>query len=293
MGDKLNTIVGIDPGTTSAISVFSLEGRLVFVGSIRNAGLERIVQEIEKHGKPVVIACDVSPAPGIVIEIARKFNSRLFVPQKSLSVEEKQELARGSKYENVHEMDALASSLKFFSMMGNKLRWLEKELDEFDEKKKNEIMGYVMGGIGLRESVMLASGKAKGIEEKKEVNVKEAQAFPKRDKEYEEKIRELAMQNLELRKYAERLEEENGNLKEKLAANERSAWQRMRLDREILKRDIRIKVLEGRLKEIYERRKRFKVERQEEKKKQEKETEKKRKDLELEKMIDEYREKSK
>lgn len=111
MTERKRTIVGFDPGTTSAIAVLDLDRNVLLLKSMRNAGFDEIVEEVGSAGKPIVIACDVSPAPEVVRKLAASFDAYLSIPEMDMEVGEKTRLARAYAPEDNHQRDSLAAAL--------------------------------------------------------------------------------------------------------------------------------------------------------------------------------------
>ncbi len=111
MTERKRTIVGFDPGTTSAIAVLDLDRNVLLLKSMRNAGFDEIVGEVGSAGKPVVIACDVSPAPEVVRKLAASFDAYLSIPEMDMGVGEKALLAGAYAPEDNHQRDSLAAAL--------------------------------------------------------------------------------------------------------------------------------------------------------------------------------------
>ncbi|BAI60209.1 conserved hypothetical protein [Methanocella paludicola SANAE] len=120
-------IVGVDPGTTTAVAILDLNGRLVEVTSSRVSSIPDIIEHISEKGRPVVIATDVVPPPGAVEKIKRAFKAVLFTPNERIPVEEKVRLARPLGYSNDHERDALAAAVKAFNTYKNKFAQIDKK----------------------------------------------------------------------------------------------------------------------------------------------------------------------
>lgn len=118
MTERKRTIVGFDPGTTSAIAVLDLDRNILLLKSMRNAGFDEIVDEVISAGKPVVVACDVSPAPEMVRKLAASFDAHLSVPEMDMEVEEKTRLARAGEPEDNHQRDSLAAALGSAGRLG-------------------------------------------------------------------------------------------------------------------------------------------------------------------------------
>lgn len=73
-----------------------------------------IIKIITKFGQPVIISSDVNPAPKSIEKIAAILGSKLYYPEVSLSMREKEKLIRWYKVrpKNKHEIDALSACLK-------------------------------------------------------------------------------------------------------------------------------------------------------------------------------------
>ncbi|MFB6253581.1 MAG: DUF460 domain-containing protein, partial [Halobacteriaceae archaeon] len=104
-------IVGIDPGTTTAVALSDLDGNILDVWSSRMADTGEVIEWIIDHGRPVLIAADVTPMPETVEKIRRSFNAAGWTPQTDLPIDEKQHRTRQQAVENDHERDAMAAAL--------------------------------------------------------------------------------------------------------------------------------------------------------------------------------------
>ena len=106
-----HVVVGIDPGTTTAIAVADLDGEVLDVHSTRTADTAAVIEWVIERGRPVVVAADVTPMPEAVEKIRRSFEAAAWSPPTDLPVDEKQHRTRDYGYENDHERDALAATL--------------------------------------------------------------------------------------------------------------------------------------------------------------------------------------
>ncbi len=104
-------IVGIDPGTTTAVAVVSLDGRVLDVHSTRTADTAAIIEWLIERGRPSIVAADVTPMPETVEKFRRSFDAAGWAPPKDIPVDEKLHRTREVAYENDHERDALAAAL--------------------------------------------------------------------------------------------------------------------------------------------------------------------------------------
>ena len=104
-------VVGVDPGTTTGLGLVGLDGRVLDVWSSRTADTAEVVEWIIEHGRPVVVAADVTPIPKTVEKIRRSFNAARWIPDADLPVDEKLHRTRDASYDNDHERDALSAAL--------------------------------------------------------------------------------------------------------------------------------------------------------------------------------------
>jgi predicted RNase H-like nuclease (RuvC/YqgF family) len=106
-----HVLVGIDPGTTTAVAIIGLDGTVLDVLSTRTADTAAVIEWIIERGRPVVVAADVEPIPSTVEKIRRSFSAAGWIPERDLPVDEKQHRTREAGYDNDHERDALAAAL--------------------------------------------------------------------------------------------------------------------------------------------------------------------------------------
>jgi len=105
-----HVIVGIDPGTTTAVAVLGLEGEVLDVLSTRTADMAAVIEWIVERGRPLLVAADVTPMPETVEKIRRSFDAAGWVPDRDLPVDVKQHRTREVGYDNDHERDAIAAA---------------------------------------------------------------------------------------------------------------------------------------------------------------------------------------
>ncbi|WP_297480030.1 DUF460 domain-containing protein, partial [Thermococcus sp.] len=160
--ERKSIIVGIDPGITVGIAVIDLNGNIIALHSERNMPVGEIFRFISEIGHPVIVATDVSPAPGFVEKIARSFKANLFVPRESLRVDEKNELLRnlGIKVEDDHQRDALAAAYKAYLRLKPKLEHVEAKLREAGlSKRADEVKALVIQGYNLGEAMQRVTAR--------------------------------------------------------------------------------------------------------------------------------------
>jgi len=101
----------VDPGTTTGLAAIDLCGNVVDTYSAKDLSLSQIINRITSLGKPLVVACDVMPAPRLARKLASTLKCRLFEPVSDMKVRDKIEIIAGhGEPANWHEKDALAAA---------------------------------------------------------------------------------------------------------------------------------------------------------------------------------------
>lgn len=106
-----HVVVGVDPGTTTAVALVDLDGHVLDTWSTRTPESGAVTEWIIERGRPVVVAADVTPMPERVENIRRSFDAAGWTPPSDLPIDEKLHRTRDAAYENDHERDALAAAL--------------------------------------------------------------------------------------------------------------------------------------------------------------------------------------
>ena len=135
-----HVVVGIDPGTTTAVAILGLDGDPLDVLSTRTADTAEVIERIIERGRPVIVAADVTPMPGTVEKIRRSFDAAGWEPDRDLPVDEKLHRTREHGYDNDHERDALAAAL--FAH--------DDHLDQFDRVRSKVPPGMDAGEVIAR-----------------------------------------------------------------------------------------------------------------------------------------------
>jgi predicted RNase H-like nuclease (RuvC/YqgF family) len=137
-------IVGIDPGTTTAIAAIDLDGNLLYVNSSRQTSMADIVESLYRVGKPLIIASDVHDMPYSVEKIRRAFNAVAYTPKTDMSVESKIEITSTFSHTNDHERDALSAALDAYRQVRNKFQNVVKRVPpghDLDEVRAGVVRG--------------------------------------------------------------------------------------------------------------------------------------------------------
>jgi predicted RNase H-like nuclease (RuvC/YqgF family) len=147
-------IVGIDPGTTTAVAALDLDGNLLHLASSRQMKMGDVVESLYRVGKPLVIASDVQEMPHSVEKIRRAFSAVAYTPKQDVSVETKVDLTSSFQYGNDHERDALSAALDAYRQYRHKFQNLLKRIPpghDIDEVRAGVIRGQsldqVIGGM--------------------------------------------------------------------------------------------------------------------------------------------------
>ncbi|MFP4045575.1 MAG: DUF460 domain-containing protein [Candidatus Aenigmatarchaeota archaeon] len=203
-------ILGYDPGTTIGLAFVSLKGKVLGVVSKKHAGMDETINLIMEKGTPVLIATDKEKLPSTLEQLASNFKATVFSPEEDLSIEKKNELAEGHETENLHERDALAAALYAYYDHQNKLRKIDKRMDDLNlPNLAPRIKELVLRGEvkNISDAVDRALEPEKGEDEEGE----EERMMPEED--LEERIDKFRQSLLKERKDKEKLKEHNERLK--------------------------------------------------------------------------------
>jgi predicted RNase H-like nuclease (RuvC/YqgF family) len=147
-----HVIVGIDPGTTTAVAVLDLDGKLLDVLSTRTADTAAVIEWIIERGRPMLVAADVTPMPETVEKFRRSFDAAGWTPTTDLPIDGKQHRTREEGYDNDHQRDAMAAALYAFDdhedQFGRISRKVPPNLD------RGEVIARVVSGEESVEAVL-------------------------------------------------------------------------------------------------------------------------------------------
>lgn len=106
-------IIGVDPGTTTAVAVLTLDGELLAHRSAKEFDQSAVTSFIVGNGHPLILATDVSPAPTFVQKLASAFGAELFVPPDDMSHDAKEQLLNEDEQSfDSHTRDGIAAARK-------------------------------------------------------------------------------------------------------------------------------------------------------------------------------------
>jgi len=150
-------ILGVDPGTTAAYCILSLDGRVHALRSRKGLTRADMIREVYEKGIPVMIASDVPQVPHFVEKIASTVNARIYTPRKPIPVSEKQELAReysdDVRVRNAHERDALTAAVFAYRSIQSKLQQIDRMIREEQlHIDRNHLKALVVKGTSINEA---------------------------------------------------------------------------------------------------------------------------------------------
>jgi len=118
-------IAGVDPGNTSAVAAYDLDGNVCLLTSSRDFPPRDIIKKLVNEGKTVVVSCDTEKMPSTVAKVASSLGARKFTPEEDLERSKKKRL--GKEGSNSHEIDALASASYAFNSMKKNIDKINRE----------------------------------------------------------------------------------------------------------------------------------------------------------------------
>lgn len=128
-------IVGMDPGTTTAVAIFGLDGALLTITSRRGFARAALRKLILEQGSPVVIASDVSPLPKAVGKAVASFSALPMLPEQPLGWRDKKRILEAfckdqvpaaRPWRNVHERDALIAGFRAWKRLRPRLQKIDQ-----------------------------------------------------------------------------------------------------------------------------------------------------------------------
>lgn len=242
-------IAGIDPGATVGIAILDLSGKRLAACSILGGGVAEAVREIERHGTPSIVSCDVFPAPEAVQKIASYFSCRLFCPPREIREEEKRKIAHGLGLQDNHSRDAYCAAILAFRACANKMRQIDS-LAGLSQQEKDRLKHLLLKGYRLKDAfaVLSASGEERVAPAPEEALAGKARLAHKLSPEgLQERVSALARENANLRLLSERLEAEKAQLQERLRLLENGVRESFLRDSEMRKLRFHLQQSLGRL----------------------------------------------
>ena len=236
-------IVGIDPGTTTAAAVISLDGRVLDVFSSRTVDTAAVIEWLIERGRPLIVAADVTPMPETVERFRRSFEATGWTPPSDIPIDEKLHRCRDHEFENDHERDAMAAALYAYDDHADQFeRIAAKTPPQFD---REEVIAHVVaGGASVEAALRALSDDEEESEENTEHEPRELTSEERRIKELEVQVERLQSHTDELETTLEAREETIAEYERELSDARREERQAARERREISQRNREINRLE-------------------------------------------------
>jgi predicted RNase H-like nuclease (RuvC/YqgF family) len=239
-------IVGIDPGTTTAVAAVDLDGNLVHLSSGRERSMAEIVEALYQVGKPLVVASDVSAMPFSVERVRRAFSAVPYTPREDRTGEEKMAITEGFSYGNLHERDALSAALDAYRSYRKKFQSIGKRVPPgFD-------LSRVKAGIIRGQSIEQILGELSPARPPAGEKPPEPVVAGKQDERVmvlDGMVKRLRGLLAELQEEVRAKENEIARYRERLDRERSKVQLRLRRDAEITKRDAIIEDLKHRFRQ--------------------------------------------
>lgn len=129
-------IVGIDPGSTSAVAALNLDKELVLLESDKEFPSEDIILKLIQKGHTVLVGCDTESMPSLADDVASSLGARKFSPEEDISKRKKKSL--GSEGDNSHEKDAIAAAIHAYNQHQRQIKKINEEAGE-NKRKRTEL----------------------------------------------------------------------------------------------------------------------------------------------------------
>ncbi|QKQ98163.1 DUF460 domain-containing protein [Candidatus Nanohaloarchaea archaeon] len=244
---KKPLIIGVDPGSTSAVAAIDLEGEKHLLTSGKNFPPHEIIEEVIQTGKPVVVTSDKAKMPSKVDKIASSLGAETYVPDRDLEQEKKKELGHG---DNSHEKDALASAVNAYNNLQREIRKIESFSKELEQDKTTIADRYFSDRpIQPQNDEDDDSDERIDVEESRPVD---EEVDPEKQR-MEAKIENLEEQINELKSEMGEMEAENDRLRGKLEKVKEEDRQEVLKEREVTRREALIKEKNERIEELEEK----------------------------------------
>jgi predicted RNase H-like nuclease (RuvC/YqgF family) len=203
MTNKEPLIIGIDPGTTSAIAGINFESELIFLESGKNLSIDLMIEEALSSGRPVVVSSDKSSTPSKVDKFASNLGIKIYRPDEDLSQRKKSRIGQG---ESSHEIDAVASAR-------NALNNMERKVEKIERNSEENNLSLVKSAEEMLLDRNYESGKNQDepeiVEEDKETKTSLESRLKRKIGRLQQKIEDLEEENRSLKEENRKLRTES------------------------------------------------------------------------------------
>ncbi|MFB6245663.1 MAG: DUF460 domain-containing protein [Candidatus Nanohaloarchaea archaeon] len=141
-------VVGIDPGSTSAVAALNLDREMKLLESRREFPPHEMIELLIAEGKPVLVGSDTSRMASTAEKVASSVGARKFSPEEDLSGERKDSIGFGS---NSHEKDAAAAAVHAFNKHRRSIEKINRESRNSDQPRKEIARKRFRDGIRTKK----------------------------------------------------------------------------------------------------------------------------------------------
>ncbi|WP_254532075.1 DUF460 domain-containing protein [Natrinema gelatinilyticum] len=228
-----HVVVGIDPGTTTAVAIVGLEGDVLDVWSSRTSDTAEVIEWIVERGRPIIVAADVTPIPETVEKFRRSFDAAAWTPDRDLPIDEKQHRTRDHPYDNDHQRDAMAAALYAVDAHADQFDRIADKLPPGIDR--GEVTARVVAGEESVEAVLrdLTDDDSGGDEESTHHEPRELTAEEQRIKDLERQVERLQSHVERLEGRIEDRDDRIDELETELSTARRQERTEVRRDREV------------------------------------------------------------
>ncbi|MHA2359584.1 MAG: DUF460 domain-containing protein, partial [Candidatus Thorarchaeota archaeon] len=248
-------ILGIDPGTTAAYCLLTLDGQVRALKSRKGLTRADLIREVYENGIPAMVASDVPQVPHFVEKIASTVNAPVFTPKKPIAVADKQELAReystDKRIRNAHERDALTAAVYAYNSIRPKLQQIDRMIREQQlSVDRNYLKALVIKGTSINEALARLEREAAEIIESvpEKLPIKEEPLTQERYDALHAKAEQMDADNKllldeidDLKRYIEFLKFRESELSGSLEILKNENYWKVKRDREVVKSQFELK----------------------------------------------------
>ena len=231
-----HVVVGVDPGTTTAVALVGLDGEVLDVYSSRTVDAAGVTEWIVERGRPIVVAADVTPMPETVEKLRRSFSAAGWTPDSDLAVDVKQHRTREEGYDNDHERDAMAAALAAHDDHADQFERIAGKVPPREDV--GEVTARVVAGEESVESVL------DDLADDGEEEADESEHTPRELTEEEKEIKRLRARIERLEGHVDDLEETIQQKDDQLAEKDRQLSQARSEERREVRKDREVTRLE-------------------------------------------------
>jgi len=162
---------------TVGIAIIDLNGHIVSLKSFKEAKYSDVVREVISHGRAIIVASDVFPAPKMVKKLAASLNAKIYSPSNVFTVGSKKEMVdeflrdRTSIFSpsNAHQRDALAAAIKTYKIYEKKFNQINKRGKEknLSFKEREEVKTLFINGMPITKALDFINDSKSILDSKK------------------------------------------------------------------------------------------------------------------------------